>query len=86
MRTAEERAKKLAKLLCISGEDPELVNSYNYDIKCIVEALKEQDKLTRHAIAEAITVEPDLITSDGAYYNVLSKDRVHNIAMNTSAV
>ncbi len=48
--------------------------------------LKEQDKLTRHAIAGAISVEPDEMTPDGQYDTMLSKSRVHNIAMNTSAL
>ncbi len=48
--------------------------------------LKDQEKLTRHAIADAITVEPDEMTPDGQYDTMLSKSRVHNIAMNTSAL
>ncbi|MCP4395744.1 MAG: hypothetical protein GY801_00325 [bacterium] len=89
METAEERAIDFAKFW-YGGGNPEDTEDNEMRIqglaKEIKRMLKEQDKLTRHAIAEAITVEPDEITPDGAYYNMLSKSRAHNIAMNIHAV
>ena len=87
MKTIEERAKELATVLCIDGSDPELSNLYKYDIACIIEALKEQDKLTRHAIAEALCQEAGSIKIGGErIFDVIEVKRAETIAMNTCAM
>lgn len=47
MRTMQERAKELAKRLCINGGDPELKHSYNEDVEQIILALQEQSALSQ---------------------------------------
>jgi hypothetical protein len=89
METADKRATEFAKFW-YGGGNPE--NAEEDEIRTsnlareINLLLEEQDRFTRHAIAEAITNEPDEVTPDGTYYNMFSRGRAHNIAMNTRAV
>jgi len=67
MKTAEERAKNVIK-------DFHNLNINTFDIsmtELIIKALKEQDKITRHACAEAIAFVDDNEEHDAVLGNAI---------------
>jgi hypothetical protein len=73
METVEQRASNLASFWYGGGKPEEAEEDLRRKVglaKMIEKALREQDKLTRHAIAEAL-----------AFHSY-----AHSIAMNTSAL
>ena len=83
MQTARDRA-----ILYVEGWGAALGENLKRTLTDRFEAaLKEQDKLTRHAIAEKLleVVETVKIKGEG-FVDVIEASRAENIAMNTRAV
>jgi hypothetical protein len=76
MKTAEERAKEL--LYAIKHADTE-----NECLSRIIESLKEQDKITRHACADSVLALQFELSNFKA---VVDMDDAHQAIMNTKAV
>ena len=49
----------------------------------IEQALKDQDRFTRHVCAEAVTIIPDENTPDES---VISRDMAHRVCLNVKAI
>lgn len=88
MQTAAERAKQ-----CVQEFEKEELSlstsEYNTLVDKVELFLKEQDKLTRHAIAEKLAEKASEIIDEQNYsttYMAESYKDAHQIAMNTHAV
>jgi hypothetical protein len=72
--TAEEKAKQWLD---------DTVHGYSVaDVKSLAKLLKEQDRATRHACAEAVIAIPSV----GMTESLINRDAAHNACMNTKAV
>lgn len=86
MKTVGQRAMKIAE--CWYADAPD-ADAEDNDLRirglasAIEMALKTQDKLTRHAVADAISAE---YARDMIYSEYIAISRAHSIAMNTSAL
>jgi hypothetical protein len=71
---AEEKAKRWLE---------DTVHGYSAaDVRSLAKLLKEQDRDTRHACAEAVLSIPSV----GMTESLINKDAAHNTIMNTRAI
>ncbi len=81
MKTAKERAIEIVKQMRTNMDIPKHLEDGL--VGRITLALKDQDKITRHACAESIT---NIKKPYAGVVNHVSRDDVHSAIMNTKAV